>query len=209
MLRDMCVSTLVRLGATGYDAGPMVARGIRMVDLPCADDTHPPNAVVEGFIRAVDAAPGAVAVHCTAGRGQTGTLAALYLMRSHRFSAREAMGWLRVMRGGSVVGEQQRFLCDVGAALDRLRSSSRSAVAANGEAAHVRVRVAPTAPLHRSAARVTGGGSVADSDASPGPDGCRQGSPSPARGAGPLESLVCLQVRDDDDSDEGPAAASN
>ena len=58
-------------------------------------------------------AKGAVAVHCKAGLGRTGTLIALYLMTERGFSAREAMGWLRIMRPGSVIGEQQQFLCAV------------------------------------------------------------------------------------------------
>ena len=64
------------------------------------------------FIKAA-AAPGAVAVHCAAGLGRTGTQMALYMMmRHHGFAAREAMGWLRIMRPGSVIGEQQHFLCE-------------------------------------------------------------------------------------------------
>jgi cell division cycle 14 len=43
--------------------------------------------------------------------GRTGTLTALYLMRSWGFGAREAMGWLRIMRPGSVIGPQQHYLC--------------------------------------------------------------------------------------------------
>ncbi len=53
---------------------------------------------------------GCVAVHCRAGLGRTGTLAALWLMRSAGFPARAAVGWLRVVRPGSVVGPQQPFL---------------------------------------------------------------------------------------------------
>ena len=52
-------------------------------------------------------------MHCTSGLSGTGTLIVLYMMREHGFTAREAMGWLRIMRPGSVVGEQQRFLCRV------------------------------------------------------------------------------------------------
>jgi hypothetical protein len=33
------------------------------------------------------------------------------MMRTHGFTAREAMGWLRIVRPGSVIGDQQDFLC--------------------------------------------------------------------------------------------------
>ena len=46
-------------------------------------------------------------------------------MRSEGFTAREAMGWLRIMRPGSVIGEQQRYLCAVEAARPRPQDDRR------------------------------------------------------------------------------------
>jgi cell division cycle 14 len=140
LLRDMDVQTLVRLGPARYDASPMAARGIRVIDIPCPENCRPPDAAVAAFVRAVGAAAGAVAVHCATGRAQTGALAALHLMRAHGFTAREAMGWVRIMRPGSVVGEQQHFLCDVGDALIRLRQrAGRGKLAAAAAAGRARV----------------------------------------------------------------------
>ncbi len=49
-------------------------------------------------------------MHCRAGLGRTGTLVALWLMRHAGFDADAAVGWLRVVRPGSVIGAQHRYL---------------------------------------------------------------------------------------------------
>ena len=116
ILREMGVGTVVRLNEPRYAADELASRGFAHHSLEFPDCTCPPDAVVDAFLRAADAEPGAVAVHCRAGLGRTGTLIALWMMRRHGFGAREAMGWLRVMRPGSVIGEQQQYLCAVEAA---------------------------------------------------------------------------------------------
>ena len=129
ILREMGARTVVRLNEPRYAAGELAALGIAHHSLEFEDCTFPPDAVVKAFLRVADGARGAVAVHCKAGLGRTGTLIALWLMRSRGFSAREAMGWLRVMRPGSVIGEQQHYLC----AVERCGGSPGEAV--RGEAA--------------------------------------------------------------------------
>ena len=127
IFRDMGVSTIIRLNEPRYDAKDFTSHGFEHFDLEFEDCTCPPDEVVAAFFRIVHAAPGAVAVHCHAGLGRTGTLIALYLMQTHDFSGREAMGWLRIMRPGSVIGEQQHYLCAVHEMLQSVRGAGAPA----------------------------------------------------------------------------------
>ncbi len=66
-------------------------------------------------------------MHCKAGLGCTGTLIALYMMKHHGFAVREAMGWLRIVRPGSVIGigEQQRYPCDMARLINNAAAAPR------------------------------------------------------------------------------------
>jgi cell division cycle 14 len=126
VLGDMGVTTVIRLSEPRYDAASFEAHGMQIHDLPIPDSALPPPSAIAAFLRTADAAQGTVAVHCEAGLGHTGTLIAIHLMRAHGFTAREAIGWLRIMRPGSVIGEQQRFLCHIGAAIAAARGNPES-----------------------------------------------------------------------------------
>ena len=125
---DMGVSTVIRLNSLAYDPAPLQSAGIRCLHIDPGEDSIPQPAALLAFLDALASADGAVAVHCSEGLGSTGTLAAAHLMAAHGFSAREAMGWLRVVRPGSVVGAQQHWLCRLGDAL-RLRARAEDGAA--------------------------------------------------------------------------------
>ena len=137
VLPDLGVTDVIRLNSPEYDAGVFAAAGIRHHDLFFEDCTEPPGDVVAAFFRIVDSARGVVAVHCHAGLGRTGTLIALHMMRSHGFTARAAMGWLRIMRPGSVIGEQQHFLCTVQRLRERPAAARRAMLTSSQSAGDV------------------------------------------------------------------------
>nr|XP_020464743.1 LOW QUALITY PROTEIN: dual specificity protein phosphatase CDC14A [Monopterus albus] len=67
-----------------------------------------------------------VLVSVSAGLGRTGTLIGCYLMKHYRFTAGEAISWIRICRPGSVIGPQQNFLEEKQATLWLLGDSERS-----------------------------------------------------------------------------------
>lgn len=62
------------------------------------------------FLSITECTNGAVAVHCKAGLGRTGLLIAAYMMKNFNMKSTEAVGWVRICRPGSVIGDQQAFL---------------------------------------------------------------------------------------------------
>ena len=132
VLRDFGVSVVVRLNEPRYAPGAFHAAGIAVADMPFDDCRPPPDDVVAKFLLLVESAPGAVAVHCKAGLGRTGTLLGLHLIKSYGLTARQAMAWLRIVRPGSVIGEQQHYLCEMEPAVARMRARPAGGRAAAG-----------------------------------------------------------------------------
>jgi len=65
------------------------------------------------FLNSSEKEKNAVAVHCKAGLGRTGSLIACYAMKHHRFPADAFIGYIRICRPGSILGPQQQFLNDI------------------------------------------------------------------------------------------------
>ena len=105
------VRTVVRLNKKYYDENRFKTVGIHLEDLYYPDGSCPNDDVLARFLEICESRPGhAIAVHCKAGLGRTGTCIGAYAMKHWGFTAAEVIGWMRVVRPGSVIGPQQQYL---------------------------------------------------------------------------------------------------
>jgi len=98
------VSRVIRLNEPKYDKNVFVQNGIAHSDLFFIDGSVPPSNIVDRFFQIADNEQGAMAIHCKAGLGRTGTLIGLYAMKHYNFPAAAFIGWIRIARPGSILG---------------------------------------------------------------------------------------------------------
>jgi protein tyrosine phosphatase (PTP) superfamily phosphohydrolase (DUF442 family) len=82
-LANAGVTTVVDLRAEPYTSNadaPLTALGLDVVHLPIRDGQTPSQDQVDEFLRVVKSAKGTVFLHCAAGVGRTGSMAAAYLV---------------------------------------------------------------------------------------------------------------------------------
>ena len=104
------IRTVIRLNKKIYPASRFTDAGFDHYDLFFTDGSTPPLHILRKFLAIVEKMEGAAAVHCKAGLGRTGSLVACYMMKHYKFTAAEAIAWLRICRPGSVLGPQQHWL---------------------------------------------------------------------------------------------------
>ncbi|XP_015237175.1 PREDICTED: dual specificity protein phosphatase CDC14A-like [Cyprinodon variegatus] len=110
--RQNNVIAVVRLNKKLYEGRRFEDAGFQHHDFFFPDGSTPSDLIIRRFLHVCESSEGAVAVHCKAGLGRTGTLIACYLMKHFRFTAAEAIAWIRVCRPGSIIGPQQNFLVE-------------------------------------------------------------------------------------------------
>lgn len=104
------VSTVIRLNKKIYDANRFSEGGFDHKDLFFVDGSVPSDNILKQFLCISESAQGAIAVHCKAGLGRTGSLIGCYIMKHYRLSVGETIAWIRICRPGSIIGHQQIWL---------------------------------------------------------------------------------------------------
>lgn len=106
------VTHVVRLNEPKYDRQKFIKAGINHSELYFIDGSTPSDAILNQFMRISEQENGALAVHCKAGLGRTGTLIGCYAMKHYKFPAAAFIGWIRIARPGSILGPQQYYLLE-------------------------------------------------------------------------------------------------
>eukprot|EP00002_Diphylleia_rotans_P028547 TRINITY_DN5770_c0_g1_i10.p1 TRINITY_DN5770_c0_g1~~TRINITY_DN5770_c0_g1_i10.p1 ORF type:complete len:462 (-),score=68.57 TRINITY_DN5770_c0_g1_i10:180-1565(-) len=144
--KKLGVVSVVRLNNKCYERKKFVESGIQHYDLYFPDGSTPSDAILYRFLEIAEKDMGAIAVHCKAGLGRTGTLIASYIMKHFKLTAAEVIGWIRLCRPGSIIGPQQHYLQSMqpklwklGEGLAEMKSPHETSFGSNdGQAENVR-----------------------------------------------------------------------
>jgi cell division cycle 14 len=105
------INLVIRLNKVTYDKEKFIKNQIKHMDMYFVDGSTPSEKIINEFLSVTEKEKNAIAIHCKAGLGRTGTLIAIYAMKHYRFPARALIGYIRICRPGSILGPQQQFIC--------------------------------------------------------------------------------------------------
>ena len=106
IFKQFKIKLVIRLNSKCYDEQKFKQAGINHLDIYFKDGSCPSEDIIQEFLDACENTPGAIAVHCKAGLGRTGSLIGMYVMKHYRMSPPDFIAWTRICRPGSVLGPQ-------------------------------------------------------------------------------------------------------
>ena len=112
-LKKRNVKLVIRLNEdNNYDSKMFENQNIDVLDLYFDDYSVPSIKIIKKFMNAVNnfEYSDKVAIHCRAGLGRTGILICVWLIIKLNFKPAEAIAYIRIMRPGSIMGNQGFFL---------------------------------------------------------------------------------------------------
>jgi cell division cycle 14 len=95
IFKNLGVTCVVRFNDKCYDRRVFLNNGIKHVDLFYEDGGNPSPAILESFLSICEGERGAIAVHCKAGLGRTGTNIAAYMIKHYGYTVKESIAWCR------------------------------------------------------------------------------------------------------------------
>lgn len=104
IFKQFGVSMVIRLNKKAYEGSRFTKNGIKHEEIYFLDGSTPTDEQILKFIDLCEKEKGAIAVHCKAGLGRTGTMIASYVIKHYRFPAPDFIGWIRIARPGSILG---------------------------------------------------------------------------------------------------------